>query len=145
MLRQRNPTFNNRVFIIGYSDVIAIGAHTSGHIALPITFQPGTVIERVAAKQTVQWAGTSITELTLAIASATGTYLTAASIIGAPDAETYIHEETPFREAIGSGNIVPYAAFVATGADLDVLTAGEVQIIVRYSGDNFVAAGGIFG
>lgn len=145
MLKQRNLKYGNRVFIVSYADIVAIGAATSGSINLPLILPAGAIVTQTLVKDTVQFAAPSLSALTVQIADATthvygsGTL----NIFTAPSAEKFISDIVGFRTRLGSTTQMSLN-FTSTGANLNALTAGELQVVINYTGSNIVVAGGQF-
>jgi hypothetical protein len=143
MLKQRNLKYGNRVFVVSYADITPLGATLTGAINLPLILPAGAVVDLVLQVPTVQFAAPSLSALSSRVISAQHNYGTAFNIFQAPGPEVFDADQVRFREKLGSTTQMQ-VTFVAVGANLGTLTAGELQIVINYSGSNVVAAGGQF-
>lgn len=143
MLKQRNLKYGNRVFIVSYADIVPLGAVTSGNVNLPLILPAGAVVFGTLVKHTVQFAAPSLSALTARVTTAQHNYGTAFNIFQAPGAEVFDADNVAFREKLGSTTQM-LLSLTSTGANLGALTAGELQVVILYTGSNIVAAGGQF-
>lgn len=143
MLKQRNLKYGNRVFIVSYADMTPLGAVTSGAINLPLILPAGAVVGLTLVKHTVQFAAPSLSALTARVTTAQHNYGTAFNIFTAPSAEGFDSDIVGFREKLGSTSQMQLT-LTSTGANFNALTAGEVQVVILYTGSNVVVAGGQF-
>lgn len=134
-----------RKWTLAYNDpdIVALGAVTSGQVKLRVgsgandstfIFPAGSKVLGVFVKHSVAFTGTgplSALTISLGISGGTTTFFTATFDIFQAVAATTVQETAMFKMGQATA-LTPAVNFVATGGNLNVLTAGSVDVYVLF-------------
>jgi hypothetical protein len=122
-------------FTVTLADIVALGAFTTGDVIL-CKMPSGAYITHTRVKHSTAVAGPSISACTAQVQTATGNRGGAQNVFTAPgnttaDYDLFLNVTATAEEALGS-TVPVYLHFIATGANLSVATAGQIDVVVGY-------------
>jgi hypothetical protein len=132
--QERTAGFTHRIRIT-LADITALGAGTTGTIDANAPGVDGHFMERVAAVSRTAIAGGSVSALTVSLGdSGSATRFGAAFDIFNKAAGTWIAPTD--TKTLLAGTFILKLAFTSTSANLNALTAGEIDILIRLVDQN---------
>lgn len=121
-----------RKYTVDFSDV-AVGSTSEQEVLF--TLPAGGVVHAVKIKHSIAFEGTGITAVTASVGTTgdSDKFAAAFDVLQSVSDTALELTETPSAETHDSGGQSVVAEIVTTGADLNVLTAGSVDIYVLWS------------
>lgn len=121
-----------RRYTVGHADLAALGASTTGDLEL-FQLPAGGVIEMAKIKHSTPFAGGSVSALdvSVGVSGELDKYSSTFDVFQSTGSTTYALDFLPGGEDHGSATSIRLAA-TAAGDDLDQLTAGALEVWVRW-------------